>query len=160
MALIGVFAVSCSDDDDKAEIGEPFSKVEGMDGTWTIGMVNQIDEQSVLRDAKDLSEYFIIPGEQALEMTFDDGDFTYDVVPGTGSNPFGDGGTWTFDDIDYPTELWLMPTDQSDTLSFALGQPVYAHSPDLYLNLNKYCVDGATGDEVLILAYEYKFIRQ
>lgn len=159
VAILSVMTTAC-EEDDKAEIGEPYSKVDGINGSWIVSTVNQIDEQSVLRDAKDLSEYFVVPGEQSLEIEFNGEDFSYAVIPGPGSNPFGDGGDWTFDDLDYPSEVWLMPMDEADTIVVTLGQPVYEHSSELLLNQNKYCIDGATGDETLILAYEYKFLRQ
>lgn len=135
------------------EIGEPVSKLEGINGSWSITGVTQIDEASPLKDEMDLSQYFIVPGEVALILSFNSADLTYEVIPGTGKNPFGDGGDWRFDDPAYPSTVNLY-SNAGDTISMGLGQTIRPTDETLFLNQQKSC-EGSP-----VTTYQYIFDRK
>jgi hypothetical protein len=135
------------------EIGDPVSKLEGINGSWSITGVTQIDEASPLKDEMDLSKFFIVPGETALLITFNSTDLTYEVIPGTGKNPFGDGGLWAFDDPSYPSVVNLYSVS-GDTLVMGLGQTIRPTDANLFLNQQKTC------EGTPVTTYQYIFDRK
>jgi hypothetical protein len=135
------------------EIGTETSKLEGIHGSWNISTVMQIDEASPLKDEMDLSQFFIIPGQAALSLTFDSQKLEYSTVSGGGKNPFGDKGSWEFDDVKYPSYL-TMYSDEGDTIVMGLGQTIRPTDPNLYLNQQKTCEGTA------VLTYQYIFDRK
>ena len=152
MAFIGFVSLN-SCEKKVYEIGEPTSKLEGINGAWNISGVTQIDEASPLKDEMDLDRFFIIPGEPALAITFNSADLTYSVVPGSGKNPFGDGGDWTFDDPNFPSSLTLYSTG-GDTIVVGLGQTIKPTDSNLFLNQQRFC------DDAPVTTYQYIFDRK
>lgn len=135
------------------EIGEETSKLEGIHGSWDITAVTQIDEASPLKDEMDLSRFFIIPGETPLSVTFDSDNLLYTTVSGGGKNPFGDKGSWAFDDVKYPSYV-SMYSDAGDTVVMGLGQTIRPTDANLYLNQQKSC------EGTVVLTYQYIFDRK
>ncbi len=151
LGSIGVSFHSCTKP--VYEIGDPVSKLEGINGTWNISAVTQIDEASPLKDELDLSRFFVIPGEPALSLTFTSSDLTYSVIPGSGKNPFGEGGTWAFDDPSYPAYINLYST-AGDTVVVGLGQTIRPTDSQLFLDQQKKCAETA------VTTYLYIFDRK
>ena len=152
VTIIGtVFLNSC--EKKVYEIGTETSKLEGIHGSWNIATVMQIDEASPLKDEMDLSQYFIIPGQPVLSLTFDSENLKYNTVSGGGKNPFGDNGSWAFDDVKYPSYL-TMYSDAGDTIVMGLGQTIRPTDANLYLNQQKTCEGTA------VLTYQYIFDRK
>lgn len=135
------------------EIGDPVSKLEGINGTWNISGVTQIDEASPLKDEMDLSRFFITTTEPSLSLTFNSSDFTYSVIPGTGKNPFGESGKWEFDDMNYPSYVSLYATT-GDTIVMGLGQTIRPTDSNLFLNQQKTC------EGTPVTTYQYIFDRK
>jgi hypothetical protein len=134
-------------------IGDPVSKVEGIDGTWQVSTVFQVDETSPVRESMDLSTYFVVPGTAPLEITFDGQKFTYVVDANGAQNPFGPSGDWEFDNIDYPTYVHLY-SSESDTIILKLGQTIRPSDSQLLLDQQRLC------DVTPIITYQYTFNRQ
>lgn len=154
IAILGAITLSACNEE-KPVLDAPYSKVSGMHGTWVIGGVVQVDEQTVLKDEVDLTNYFVT-GSDLLAINFDSTDFTYVVQEGAGNNPFGLSGTWAFDDENYPSEVYLVNT--GDTIRMALGAPIREFDNTLTLSWERYCGDMETGAH--ILTYEYLFNRE
>lgn len=83
---------ACQDDD--VAIGDPGSKLDGINGSWELVQVVQIDETSFGRDEWDVSPVFVTG--DAPEITFNSSSFTY-VAESNGKPSFiGTSGTWSF----------------------------------------------------------------
>lgn len=135
------------------EIGTETSKLDGIQGTWEIVAVTQIDEASPLKDEMDLSRFFIIPGEPVLSISFDSENLLYNTTSGGGKNPFGEKGSWAFDDVRYPSYVSLY-SDMGDTIVMGLGQTIKPTDTQLYLNQQKSC------EQTIVLTYQYIFNRK
>lgn len=152
LAIIGLVSLySC--EKKVYEIGEETSKLEGINGSWSITGVTQIDDASPLKDEMDLSRFFIIPGQEPLSVTFDSENLLYSTVSGGGKNPFGDKGSWAFDDVKYPSYL-TMYSDAGDTVVVGLGQTIRPTDANLFLNQQKSC------EGTVVLTYQYIFDRK
>ncbi|MEY5043395.1 MAG: hypothetical protein RJA19_622 [Bacteroidota bacterium] len=135
--LVGLafFAGGCKPETE-GEIGEPFDKVAGISGTWELRAFLQQDLNSPVKEVRDLSEFYIDGVTQPLRITFA-ADRTYDVDITLGKNFFGPGGTWAFDDDQYPSELILhTPTD---TLVYDLGAMTRTFDTSLGIEYERSC---------------------
>lgn len=140
----------------KGELGEPFSKVDGINGSWQLTTFSQRDENNPIKEVRDLSEYYIIDGQESTKLTFNSSDFTYSVEPGPGRNFFGTEGTWRFDNNEAPAYVFLeMPTD---TLQLTLGSMPRSIDTQLNLELPRYCVD-ANSNAVPTVTYIFNIQR-
>ena len=150
-----VLLIACKPDL-KGELGTPSDKVEGINGTWEIATFSQQDPNNPIREERDLSEFYVIPGETPTQLTFDKTNRTYTVQAGAGKNFFGDGGSWGFDNDEYPTYLMLYtPTDTIQTL---LGSVVRPTDTQLRIQLENACVDAA-GIKTVTSIYKFSFNR-
>lgn len=140
----------------KGELGEPTDKVAAMDGPWEISAFKQRDENNPIKEVRDLSDFYIIPGEDPTQLSFNSSDRTYSVVPGAGKNYFGTGGTWRFDDDIAPSELILETA--TDTFSLALGSMPRTFDPLISFELPRYCVD-AEGNKTATVTYIINLTR-
>jgi len=123
----------------KGELGEPHSKVEGLNGTWKLTAFSQRDENNPIKEVRDLSEFYILAGEESTVLSFNASDFTYTVVPGPGKNYFGESGTWRFDSNEAPSYLYLQ--SDTDTLQIKLGSMPVTYLNNLTLELPRFCTD-------------------
>lgn len=138
MAVLVMTIPSCKPDI-KGELGESFSKVEGLNGNWQLISFSQRDENNPIKEVRDLSEFYVVPGEESTKMSFSASDFTYTVEPGSGRNFFGTEGTWRFDNNEAPSFLYLQNT--ADTLELKLGSMPRSFDQQLDIELPRYCVD-------------------
>ncbi|MBX7051863.1 MAG: DUF5004 domain-containing protein [Flavobacteriales bacterium] len=141
----------------KGELGDPSDKLAGMQGTWQISSFVQQDPNNPIKEERDLSDFYIIPGETPYQLTFVKEDRTYTVQPGPGKNYFGTGGTWAFDNEQFPTYLYLY--NSSDTLELLLGDVVRESDNSLSIELEKNCYDAATGTSTPLAIYKFNFNR-
>lgn len=140
----------------KGELGEPFSKVEGINGDWQLVSFSQRDENNPIKEIRDLSEYYIVPGEDATRIHFNSTDFTYQVEPGPGRNFFGISGTWSFDNNTAPSFLYL--EQENDTLEIKLGSMPRIFDQQLNLELPRYCTDN-NGNRSATVTYIFNIQR-
>lgn len=148
--------VSCKPET-KGELGEPFDKVEGLSGTWQVTKFSQIDLNNPIQEERDLSEFFIVPGEDATTISFTKDTRQFTVVPGPGRNYFGLEGTWSFDNDDAPSFLNLI--SETDSSTFTLGSMVRSFDNTLVLQLKRSCDDGA-GNVTDLVIYKFELARQ
>jgi hypothetical protein len=159
LALIAVLTVSFSACEQSIPpIGEPFGKLEGINGTWVLNKVTQTDELTLsLNNSIDVSAVFI--GNDPTVLTFNSSDFTYTITNGTPPEFLGTSGTWSFENEsdpalnnDYPTHLIL--NSGGNTLSLPLNRTVRIIDNTLEFNLPRTC-NGKLG-----MSYNYVFARQ
>lgn len=142
--------------DTKGELGEESNKIEGITGTWEIVSFKQQDPNNPIREERDLSEFYVVPGETPYRLTFDKATMTYEVAAGPGKNYFGTGGKWAFDNDAYPTYLYLYtPTDTLETL---LGSVVRPSDSQLNIQLENYC-EASDGSRTTTAIYTFTFNR-
>jgi hypothetical protein len=140
----------------KGELGEPANKIDGMSGTWEIASFKQQDPNNPIREERDLSEFYIVDGQTPSQLTFDKESKTYSVITGPGKNYFGTGGTWAFDNDEYPTYLYLYTG--TDTLETLLGSVVRPSDAQLNIQLENFC-EAADGSRTTTAIYTFTFNR-
>jgi len=140
----------------KGELGEPSNKVEGLNGNWQMTAFSQRDENNPIKEVRDMSEYYIIPGEDATKLTFNSSDNSYTIIPGPGRNYMGTGGTWRFDNNEAPTYLIL--ESATDTMRLTLGSMPNPASSQLNLELPRYCTD-SNGNQTPTVSYIFTIQR-
>ncbi len=148
LALFVIGFSSC-DEDEIPPIGEPSSKVLGIQDEWTLTKVVQVDLLTPFNEnSMDVSGVFI--GNAPAAMSFDADNYTINY----GSSPeglLGTGGTWAFDDNDYPTNITL--TSNGETYVVDLNRTVRETDLTLEFELKKVC------EGVESIAYQYVFTR-
>lgn len=132
----------------EGELGTPFDKVAGMSGDWELHAFTQTDLNNPVQEQRDLTFLYTEGVTQPLTLSFD-AEGTYAVALEQGKNYFGEGGTWTFDDLNYPTFL-LLDTG-TDTLEFNLGAVVRPFDQDMSIEIQK----GCDGTETVIYSFDF-----
>jgi hypothetical protein len=140
----------------EGELGEPFSKIEGISGTWKINTFEQRDENNPIKETRDFSSFYVQDGVEPTHITFQSSNMTYNVVQGPGKNYFGTGGTWHFDNNDFPSEIYL--ESSTDTLIMQMGTMPRVFDNSLDLELHRYCED-ATGVRTPTVTYIFNIQR-
>ena len=154
VSLLAMGLVGCEDDDE--EIGDPFSKIEGLTATdWIVEEVYLVDESNPAKPEKSITDYYT-SGDTRMEMDFNtDGTFT--VTSGDGLNFFPPSGTWSFDNDAAPTKIVLISED-GEVTDAPLAGPTRITDEQLKIQLVKYfCqVDGVSKG---VLGYRLVFNR-
>lgn len=140
--------------EDEAEIGEPYSKVEGLTATdWVISEVFLVDEGNPAKPERNISAQVVTT--DPLELSFKtDGSFTANAE----NSFFPLNGTWSFDNDNTPKKIILVDSDGTHT-DVPLGGPTRISDAQLKINFVKQsCPDGA--DEKAALGYRLVFNRK
>lgn len=145
--------------DIKGELGAAESKVDGMVGTWEVSSFIQQDPNNPIQEERDLSEFYVIPGETPLQITFAKADSAYNVQPGPGRNYFGSQGKWWLDDPNFPTYLYLQESNDSIINQLPLGNVVRPSDNRLSIDLESAC-SSAGGDRTVTSIYKFTFTRK
>ncbi len=147
-ALLALVAVSC--EDEIPPLGEPSSKVLGIQATWVLTAVEQVDLLTPFNEnTLDVSTVFI--GDTPASMTFDGSSYTVNY----GTSPeglLGTGGSYTFDDNDFPTLINLSSGGTNYTLN--LNRTVREIDPTLEFEIKRVC------GGIEAISYKYVFTRQ
>lgn len=147
-----VFMLSACKPEQVFEAGTPFSSLKGINGTWVIDQVSQVDKLSTKSDnTLDVSSFFT--GANPLSITFNSDDFTWSVNPGDGPNYLGTSGIWSFDDPDFPSAINVDDNGVSTVLT--LNRPV-REEVDQYLDFTMNRQDCAGKSAI---AYTFIFVR-
>jgi hypothetical protein len=141
----------------KGELGTPSDKVAGLAGTWKVSKFSQVDLNNPIQEERDLTEFYVVDGQQILTLEFNGGDRTYNVIPGAGRNFFGTGGTWSFDNNDAPSTLILQ--NATETIELPLGAMVREFDNELSIDVPRFCEDGS-GNRTNTVIYKFRFTRQ
>jgi len=132
--------------------GEPFDKVAGLDGDWKLYSFVQQDLNNPIKEERDLSRYYIVDDVEPLTITFNASDRSFDVQITEGKNFFGEGGSWSYDNDQYPSFISL--DDGMETNTFSLGSMVREFDNTLTLQLEKGC-----SETELNVIYKFIFER-
>lgn len=139
----------------EGELGTPYGKVEGMDGSWEIIEFSQIDLNNPIQEERDLSQFYVQTDELPFKITFNSADRSYVVNYSVGKNFFGDEGIWSFDDDEFPSFLYL--DDGINILEFEMGNVVDRFDNKLTIDLNRACI--TDGDVTETVIYRFVFAR-
>jgi hypothetical protein len=153
-ALVMIVGLSACKPVIEGELGEPFDKRSGFVGTWEIVAFTQQDMNSPVNEIRDFSSFYLEDTDAPLKLVFSDDD-NYTVEIEQGRNYFGSGGTWSFDDPDYPTYLLL--EGASDTLQYNLGATIRPHDTTMSIEYRRSCGQGAALTQTVI--YRFTFNR-
>lgn len=144
-----VISFSSCDKNEIPPIGDPSSKVLGIQDDWTLTKVVQVDLLTPFNEnSMDVSSVFI--GDTPAAMNFDANNYTINY----GSSPeglLGTGGTWAFDDNDYPTNITL--TSNGETFIVDLNRTVRETDTTLEFELKRVC------GGIESISYKYIFAR-
>lgn len=154
--LIAAVLHSCKPDL-KGELGTPSDKVAGMSGVWKVSRFSQVDLNNPIQEERELTEFYVVEGEDVLTIEFNKDDRSYQVTPGAGRNYFGTSGTWAFDNETAPSALIL--TSESETLELPLGSMVREFDQTFEIEIPRFCDDGAGNIQATVI-YKFQFTRQ
>jgi hypothetical protein len=155
LVLTTFVLLSCTKEETPT-LDPPFDKVQGLDGTWEVSSAAIIDEQSVLKDEIDLSDFYTADPSSLMRLTFNSVDFSYSVEEGEGINYFGSGGNWEYDDPNFPAYIYLYTQADSvaDTIVLQMGTTVNEFINNLDLKFPREC------NSTVVSAYRFSFQRQ
>lgn len=155
-----IIVASCKKEE--VPIGEPFDKSEAINGTWQLDSVAIIDETTAVRASRDITPFFK-KGPASSKLTINSSDGTYSVVPGSGKNFFGTGGTWRFKNSQNPDfsnnapDQVVFLTSDGDTVVCQLGSALLPFSNSLILTYVRTC---STAKDYDYAGYKHTFKRQ
>lgn len=155
VSLVAISITSCKEDDD-TEIGDPFSKIEGLTATdWIVAEVFLVDESNPAKPERDISNYYTSTANR-LEMSYNI-DGTFVVTAGDGLNFFPSSGSWMFDNDQAPTAIIL--TSDEGVTEMPLAGPTRISDAQLKIQFVKeYCqVEGVSKGK---LGYRLVFNRK
>lgn len=152
LAVLVVTLSGCKEDE--AEIGTPYSKVEGITATdWVMNEVFLVDEGNPAKPERNITEQVITADPLVLSFNTD-GSFSADVE----NSFFPLSGTWSFDNDNAPKKIILVAPDGTPT-DAPLGGPTRISDSQLKINfVKRSCPDGA--DEKSALGYRLVFNRK
>ncbi len=151
IAVVALGIISCQPDPYKS-IGERQNLITGIDGTWEISDVKIIDLTLPVPEERDISDFFLAMNSK-ITVTFDSDAQTYTVKDvGALANPFGSGGTYTFNADDYPDQITFID-GSSSVIDFKLLNMVRETDNELGLRLTR----SNCGENYV--AYKYTFKR-
>ena len=149
LLLLLVFLVSACKPEELILEPAP-SKLEGINGTFSLAEVIQIDPL-ILGDGNSLDVTRIFMTGTTPSITFNSDAFTFTFVPGDGPDYLGAGGTWAFDNNDYPTQI-NMDNGQGP---YVLKLRHTIRPQDLYLEVD---YERSCGGNPTVI-YQFKFAR-
>lgn len=139
MAGVATIHWSCQDDEFDNTLEAPFSKLEGINGSWEIRQIEHVDYANPLFDLSyDVSE--VLVGDSPLVLTFNIESGTYEVQSGSSKHQLGNSGSWSFDDPEFPTEL-VFQTDEGQTIQGILENTVRVVDNELIFQFSVNCSD-------------------
>lgn len=126
------------------------SKLEGINGTFTLSKVMQVDQKTLSVDnTMDVSSVFI--GATPAKVTFSSSDLTFSYDPGSSIDFIGASGTWAFDNNEYPTKVTMNST--TGTYDLNLIRTIRPSDATLEVELDRVCRGEVTS------SYQYIFAR-
>lgn len=154
-AIASLLVVTSCREDRSAELGEPLSKIEGLVATpWVISEVYIVDGADPANASRDFSSYYA-SGESLLSLNFNE-DGTFQVQPGDGVNFLPEGGTWEFDNNEYPSRIIMNGGDVD--LELQLEAPTRIIEQQLKVRYDKYACE-LDGEIKPVYSYRMVFNR-
>jgi hypothetical protein len=137
----------------------PPSKIEGLNGDWSLYSVIQVDEISLSKGEKDISQFYLgSDTTTVMQASFSSTNKTFTITPGTmGRNYLPSSGTWTFDDNEYPQYIYLIDDNGVET-TLKLQGPTRPQDTQLKFSFQRSCI--INGEEKEYVGYRYEFNRE
>ena len=156
IALIAVVASNCKK---TYTLEPPPSKIEGINGTWELYNVIQVDEVDLAKAERDISKFYVGDGTtEVMKITFNSEDYTYEITLGEmGKNYLPLSGTWSFDDNDYPEYIFLSD-DGGNITVLKLQSPTRPQDQQLKFSFQRSCT--INGEDTEYVGYRYEFNRK
>ncbi len=151
IAALAVGLASCQPDPYKS-IGERQNLITGINGTWEISDVKIIDLTLPVPEERDISDFFVAMNSR-ITVTFDAENNSYTVKDSQlAANPFGSGGSYSFNQPDFPDQLTFTDATMGD-LNFKLLNMVRKTDNEFGLQLTRsHCGEN-------YVSYKYTFKR-
>ncbi len=149
LAVAGLMLWACQPEAFK-EIGPAYSVVDGIEGSWSLAMVEVQDRTLPLWETIEFTDYF---QANPVQIDFNATNNTYSITANSldGLPLSSMSGTYAFDDPEYPSNLHLI--SGTDTNTVKLGNMVRAIDPNLLLEeLKENC-------DAVYARYTYTFNR-
>ena len=137
----------------------PASKIDGINGSWILYSVVQVDQTDLAKAERNISEFYLGDGSSAvMEITFNSSDFTFEVQLGDiGRNFLPSSGTWEFDDDNFPQFIYLTD-DEGNVTELEMQGPTRPQDQQLKYSFNRSCT---IEDELIqYVGYRYEFNRK
>jgi len=154
LLALTVLLAGC-EENDYNDLAPPPSKIEGIQGSWTIESVAQVEltKRAGGFDIRyDVSD--VVVGDDPMSIVFESENMTYSVNAGTTVHALGSGGTWAFDDPEFPTQL-ILRTDEGNTVTADLQRTVRPVDNVLQFEFPRECANVENPE----FGYEYTFNR-
>jgi hypothetical protein len=148
LLLMVVSMAACKPDE--LVLDPPGSKLEGINDAFTLSEVIQVDP-FVIGSGNSFDVTKVFTTGTAPQITFNSADFTYSFAPGDGPNYLGTGGTWTFDNNEYPTLINM----NAGSNQYVLKLLHTIRPQDAYLEVQ---YERSCGSDVTVI-YQFKFAR-
>jgi len=149
---LGLLAASCRKE--YKEIGEVPSKVDGITASWVLSGCSIIDKAATVEETMDVTSFFTQKGKLPnVRFVMEGGNGTYSCDTSDVAYNFfgGTGGTWTFDNNDYPTQVVLTPTGSTEPITLKLAATI--RPTDTYLKLDKSVLCGGAEKAVYRISF-------
>ena len=140
-------------------LDSPASKIEGINGSWELYSVIQVDETDLAKAERDLSVFYLGDGStDVMIITFNSSDFTFEIEIGEiGRNYLPTSGTWEFDDNNFPKFIYLTD-DEGIVTELELQSSTRPQDQQLKFSFNRSCtIEGILTQYV---GYRYEFNRK
>lgn len=145
--MLAVLIVAGCGKDEPVPIGEPSSKLEGINDEFVLSQVLFIDNLTPFDDnTLDVSETFI--GDEPLTISFNADALSYSVNAGSSLNFFGESGNWNFDNNDFPSYLDFDQGNSSGMLRTTLLRTIRTQDDQLQIALGGKCDESAVSYEL------------
>lgn len=131
-------------------LNPPPSKLEGINGTFTLNSVTQIDP-FVIGSGNSLDITSAFTKGAVPSITFNSSSFAFTFNPGDAPNYLGAAGTWAFDNNDYPTLIAM--NDGTNQYDLKLLHTIRPQDEYLEVQFERSC-----GGTVSVI-YQFKFAR-
>ncbi len=160
--LAGII-VSCKPEDFKP-IGEPKSKVELLNGSWTISKVNQTDVNAANKgfpmevQQMEITNSFPANPFTDLSINFNSVSGNFTVSKGNSFSNWPNSGNWEFDNPSYPSKLMLYTTTDTITLGISNLSNLNALTPKITFREVKQLQSG--NKMIDVIYYDYTFTKQ
>lgn len=145
-------AIGACQPDPYKEIGDPYSVITGINGSWTLGAVEVEDRSFPQWETREFTDFFV---DNPVELDFNAQDNSYSITASSLDGlPFNStNGTYAFDDPEYPSNLYLISSG-GDTTSVELGNMVRDVDPLLLFQAMR------TKCDAVYARYIYTFNRK
>lgn len=157
IVLTSIIVSNCKKTEYKLD--PPGSHVEGINGTWELYSVIQVDEVDLAKSERDLSEFYLGDGTtEVMKISFNSSDFTYQVILGDiGKNYLPTSGTWEFDDDNFP-QLVFLDDGEGNITTLSLQGPTRPQDQQLKFSFKRSCT--IENELTEYVGYRYEFNRK